>query len=294
MKNLFLFFFLFILRSHSFSQEIEYNVYFEKDSVKIGDSIILVSILQYPSNIELVQPDSSFSYNSFEFISKSAYSSIKKSNLLYDSTLYFLRTFSLDSIQKISLRAIILNTPDSLQITSNLDSIYLISQVKDLSSSTIDNTIYNRIKNIFNSQKYILILISITVFLLVLYLVFRKRIKKYFLIKNLKTQFLKFNKQFEILNINYQKNNGKIELEKLILFWKRYFEKLTTYPFSSSTTTEISQFYKDKDIIKLLNEIDKFLYSNVSELIEIKKISVLKDKASLITEEKINLIKSGK
>ncbi len=294
MKNLFLFFFLFILRSHSFSQEIEYNVYFEKDSVKIGDSIILVSILQYPSNIELVQPDSSFSYNSFEFISKSAYSSIKKSNLLYDSTLYFLRTFSLDSIQKISLRAIILNTPDSLQITSNLDSIYLISQVKDLSSSTIDNTIYNRIKNIFNSQKYILILISITVFLLVLYLVFRKRIKKYFLIKNLKTQFLKFNKQFEILNNNYQKNNGKIELEKLILFWKRYFEKLTTYPFSSSTTTEISQFYKDKDIIKLLNEIDKFLYSNVSELIEIKKISVLKDKASLITEEKINLIKSGK
>ncbi len=294
MKNLFLFFFFFILRSYSFSQEIEYKVYFEKDSVKIGDSIILVSILQYPSNIELIQPDSSFFYNPFEFISKSAFSSIKKSNLLYDSTLYYLRTFSLDTIQKINLRAIILNTSDSLQITSNSDSIYLISQVKDLTSSTIENTIYNRIKNIFNSQKYVLIIFLIITFLLALYLIFRKRIKKYFLVKKLKTQFLKFNQQFEILNYNYQKNNGKIELEKLILFWKRYFEKLTTYPFSSSTTTEISHFYNDKDIIMLLNEIDKYLYSNVSELIEIKKISILKNKASLITEEKINLIKSGK
>ena len=49
---------------------------------------------------------------------------------------YILRTFEIDSIQKIDLSAVILNGDDSLNITSNKESIYLIYQVEDISSKT--------------------------------------------------------------------------------------------------------------------------------------------------------------
>ena len=45
--------------------------------------------------------------------------------------------------------------------------------------------------------------------------------------------------------INKNINN----LERLLLLWKRFKEKLTNKPYLSSTTNEISLFLKKKDII---------------------------------------------
>ena len=43
---------IFIFSSKLFSQEINYKIYFLENDIKIGDSIKLVSIINYPKEIE--------------------------------------------------------------------------------------------------------------------------------------------------------------------------------------------------------------------------------------------------
>ena len=287
MKN-FTFIFLFFLNiSEVFSQEIEYKVYFIKDSVKIGDSIPLISILKYPKSIELIQPDSSYNYLTFEYIDKKTFPSIQIDNIILDSTVYYLRTFEIDSTQNIKLEATIINKNDSLNIISNTDSITLISQVTDISSSLINNTLFSVLKSIFNSEKVIYLIIIILSIIILLFVLFRKKIIKYFKIRRIKSQLNKFNIEFELLSKNYSKNNKIRELEKLLLLWKRFMEKFTNKPFSSSTTNEISYFINDKNILRILSISDKCIYSDNNSPIELKNLNSLKLKANSVADKHI-------
>ena len=287
MKN-FTFIFLFFLNiSEVFSQEIEYKVYFIKDSVKIGDSIPLISILKYPKSIELIQPDSSYNYLTFEYIDKKTFPSIQIDNIILDSTVYYLRTFEIDSTQNIKLEATIINKNDSLNIISNTDSITLISQVTDISSSLINNTLFSVLKSIFNSEKVIYLIIIILSIIILLFILFRKKIIKYFKIRRIKSQLNKFNIEFELLSKNYSKNNKIRELEKLLLLWKRFMEKFTNKPFSSSTTNEISYFINDKNILGILSTSDKCIYSDNNSSIELENLNALKFKAKNVADKYI-------
>ena len=139
--KVFLFLISFLISSNLFSQNIEYKIYFLNDSIRIGDSISLISALKYPENIEIVQPDSSYNFTSFEFIDKKIFPSFSDGNIIYDSTIYYLRTFEIDSIQRLNLNATIINNKDSLVISSNTDSIALIYQINDVNfSKTKENT----------------------------------------------------------------------------------------------------------------------------------------------------------
>ena len=276
------------------SQEIEFKISFVEDSIKIGDSITLISTLKYPENIEIVQPDSSYDFGSFDFIGKKIFPSIKKTNSIYDSTFYFLRTFEIDSIQKIKLNSIILNRNDSLNISSNEEYINLVYQVEDMTSITKENTVLRTIKSIFNSEKLFTYFLVISFLLLSLYLVFRKRIKKYLGVRGLKKQTKKFNENFSSLLKNYESNNQINDLESLLLLWKRFMEKLTDKPYLSSTTSEISPLLNKKNLITTLQEIDKNLYSNKKEVISSNKLYKLNLEANNTSKREIKKIQNGK
>ena len=82
---------LIFISSKLFSQEIKYKTYFLDEKIKIGDSIQLVSVINYPKEIELIKPDSSYNFSPFYFISKKNFQSrLNKKNKIYDSTVYYL------------------------------------------------------------------------------------------------------------------------------------------------------------------------------------------------------------
>ena len=51
------------------------------------------------------------------------FESISYNNIIFDSTVYYLQTFELDSIQSLYLNSYIINDNDSLEISSNNDTI---------------------------------------------------------------------------------------------------------------------------------------------------------------------------
>ena len=282
-----------ILFSHKiFSQEIDYNIFFKEESVKIGDTITLISTLRYPKNIEIIQPDSSYKFIPFEFLDKIIFESSTSNNFIYDSTIYLLQTFELDSIQSIYLKSYIINTSDSLEILSNNDNILTISLVNEKNSKIKANTLFERINSIFNLKKYSIITGVIFSILILIYLVFRKKINKYFKIKRIKSETDFFKNEFDYILNKYLNTNNIKFLENLILKWKRFMEKLSKKPYSSSTTSEISIFNKNIKSIKTLKEIDKCIYSENEFIIDKNKLIILKDESIRLSENYINQLKN--
>ena len=288
MRTFFLFFFT--VSFNLKSQEINFKSYFLEDSIKIGDSISFISTLKYPINIEIIQPDSSYDYKPFEFVGKKIFPSIAKGDIIYDSTIYTLRTFELDSVQSLLLNSYILSDEDSLIISSKKDSILLISQVEDLKAKTKNNTLYEKILSILNTRKLLIITCIIAATFLTLYLMFRKKINNYFRVRRLKNSIRHFSKSFNASTKKYSISNKKKSLEHSLLVWKRFMEKNSNMPYSSSTTSEICEFTTEKNIKKILFEIDKILYSNTDEKYSIDNLDKLNNKAIAVCKKIIKKI----
>ena len=283
---------IFIFSSKLFSQEINYQIYFLEKDIKIGDSIKLVSIINYPKEIELIQPDSSFKFFPFSFVKKENFESKLNERIISDSSLYILRSFEIDSIQAIRLNSFILNGKDCLEISSNYDTVYFNSLVNNTDQKVKKNMSFNEILSIINTYKLLLYSIVFICLILAVYLLFRKKIIAYFRKRKVLKSHALFNKEFEKIKKQFKANADKNNLEKIILIWKRYIEKLTSIPYSSMTTKEIIDFFDNENLIKSLKYIDEMIYSD--KLIEMDKFSFkyLLDYADSKTKELIKKIEN--
>jgi len=277
------------------AQKIEYKGYFIKENKTIGDTIYFISTINYPKNIELIQPDSSNDYKTFEYIDKLIFPSLKIEDRVLDSTIYLLRTFNTDTIQSLQLSSYIINNSDSLKITSTEDNLIISNQIKkiDQSLKVKYNTILSKI-NKFINYKYIAYIIAIILVIIGLtYILFGKKIVIFFKIHRLKKAFQSFESKFQKQQIIYKKEKSKYEIEKLLVIWKVFMEFISNKTYLSSTTKEIEKFNSNKKIISSLKEFDKTIYSPNKNILESKDINNLFNEATYNFNLKLEKIKNG-
>ena len=282
-----------LLSINLYSQEIKFNIFFSKDSIKIGEPIFLTSVLSYDKKLEIVQPDSSYNFNPFEYIDKFIYPSKIYNGKIFDSTIYYLRTFNIDSVQKINLNSFIINK-DCLEISSSYDSVFLINQVKNLSDKVIKNTSHSIISYIFNTNKYILSSVIFLIVILILFLIFRKKIITYLKIQRLNKDLNNYSNLLKDSLNKYSNGKDKKDLELSLLIWKRYMEKNSIFSFTSSTTLKINNYLKDKKTENILDEIDMILYSKNTLIFDIKNFNLLDRKAKDLYINMKKKLKDGK
>ena len=257
------------------AQKIEYKSYFIKENKTIGDTIYFISTINYPKNIEIIQPDSSNDYKTFEYIDKLIFPSLKIEDRVLDSTIYLLRTFNTDTVQSLKLSSYIINNNDSLKITSTEDDLIISSQIKkiDQSLKVKYNTILSKINKLIN-YKYVTYIIAIILLIIGLtYILFGKKIVIFFKIHRLKKAFKSFETKFQKQQMIYKKEKSKNEIEKLLVIWKVFMEFISNKTYLSSTTKEIEKFNSNKKIIGSLKEFDKNIYSPNKNTLKSKDIN---------------------
>jgi len=277
------------------AQKIEYKGYFIKENKTIGDTIYFISTINYPKNIEIIQPDSSNDYKTFEYIDKLIFPSLKIEDRVLDSTIYLLRTFNTDTIQSLKLSSYIINNNDSLKITSTEDNLIISNQIKkiDQSLKVKYNTILSKINKLIN-YKYVTYIIAIILLIIGLtYILFGKRIVIFFKIHRLKKAFKSFETKFQKQQMIYKKEKSKNEIEKLLVIWKVFMEFISNKTYLSSTTKEIEKFNSNKKIISSLKEFDKNIYSPNKNILESKDINNLFNEAKHNFNVKLKNIKNG-
>ena len=277
------------------AQKIEYKGYFIKENKTIGDTIYFISTINYPKNIEIIQPDSSNNYKTFEYIDKLIFPSLKIEDRILDSTIYLLRTFNTDTIQSLKLSSYIINNNDSLKITSTEDNLIISNQIQkiDQSLKVKYNTILSKINKLIN-YKYATYIIAVILLIIGLtYILFGKKIIIFFKIHRLKKAFKSFENKFEKQQIIYKKEKSKNEIEKLLIIWKVFMEFISNKTYLSSTTKEIKKFNNNKKIITSLKEFDKNIYSPNKNILESKDINNLLYEAKHNFNVKLKKIKNG-
>ena len=277
------------------AQKIEYKGYFIKENKTIGDTIYFISTINYPKNIEIIQPDSSNNYKTFEYIDKLIFPSLKIEDRILDSTIYLLRTFNTDTIQSLKLSSYIINNNDSLKITSTEDNLIISNQIQkiDQSLKVKYNTILSKINKLIN-YKYVTYIIAVILLIIGLtYILFGKKIIIFFKIHRLKKAFKSFENKFEKQQIIYKKEKSKNEIEKLLIIWKVFMEFISNKTYLSSTTKEIKKFNNNKKIITSLKEFDKNIYSPNKNILESKDINNLLYEAKHNFNVKLKKIKNG-
>lgn len=240
-----------------------------QDTVKIGEPIQYALSFRYPLELEVVFPAENHPFRPFEYIDRTFIPTRTDSTISYDSVVYTLMTFELDSLQSLALPIYVIEADeegeiDSTAIYALTDSVYLqqlITQLPD-SLDLKENTAYLDIPLQFN-YPYVLIGLGIlAVIILIVYLIFGEKIRKNLKLRRLRKRHLRFREQFAQQMSKLQQSPDEHQSEHTLLLWKRYMERLERAPYTKMTTKEIVKLPNEEELVDDLRAIDRSIYGH--------------------------------
>jgi hypothetical protein len=242
---------------------------FLSDSIKIGETTAFFLAAHYGDSVNILFPDSTFKFSTFEFDRKTYFSTITKNNVSIDSAVYFLSTFEVDRSQTLQLPVFVLHLRDCTVIQSALDSILISQMVTDVPDSlSADqlplkmNTAYQKVFFQFNYWILIIVVAAFLIIGIIIWIFFGKRISRYFKAKRLQRKHHDFLKNYGSIIQELQTGFSVNNAEKALAFWKRYMEVLEPYPFTKLTTRETFTLTKDEALASNLKQIDRAIYAD--------------------------------
>ena len=253
---------LFFSINITLAQNIDPKGHFIQDQLKIGEEISYALSVRYDKNLNILFPDSTYSFGTFEYNSRAWFKTKSDSTHSFDSIVYQLSTFEIDSVQYLQLPVFILNNEDSLAIFSAIDSIHLVQIVTEIPESPefLENTDLVNIHKQFN-YPYFLIGLGILFFLaFIIALFFGKQLLKAWKAYRMNRTHRKFIEQFFNLMRDVSGNNPNHTPEHVLAVWKRYLERLEKKPISKLTTKEILVLHNNGQLRDNLRLIDRSIY----------------------------------
>ena len=249
--------------------------YFHSDSISIGKAVPYSLTAKYPSGNQVLFPDSTFSFSPFEIARKQYFPTKTKEGISYDSVVYMLNTFEIDSIQRLKLPVFVLQGMDCLTLYAVPDSIFLQFRVASVPDSVSaeklplkTNTLYQNVSWIFNYPVAVAIVIILLVLAIVIWAVFGKRIRKYFKLRRLAKDYEEYVAQFNRIMEKLGHDFTDRKAEEALVIWKRYMEDLEKSPYTKFTSREIQRIAGDPSLDLALRTIDRGIYGGISSNLE--------------------------
>ena len=298
--KIYLFFFLFLLccLSNTNAQEVLVRSGFFLDSLKIGDQAGFYLAAEYPSNLNILFPDSTYEFTPFEYEKRIYFPTKTTAGKSYDSVIYYLSTFEIDRIQSLNLPVFQLNPMDCTMYFSRRDTILLTELVKNLpdtlSAQNLPlkvNIAYQNVSYLFNYPILIIVLAVLFVITAFTWIVFGKKIRKHFRLKKMQKAHQKFLDTYTHHVENIKAAFSPNTTENALSQWKKYMEQLEARPYTKLTTRETMQLENNKSLGKNLHTIDGAIYGHSTSVIE--SLENLKQFADQRFVKKLEEVKHG-
>jgi len=279
------------------AQKMKASAGFNQDRTKIGEEFSYSLSIKYLRTKDVVFPDSLYDFSPFELNSKLTFPTRSDSLFSYDSAVYFLSTFELDTFQTLELPLYMVTDGDSLYIRPGPDSIELIHIVEVIPDSIVmmANTSYSNVQLNFNYPYLIVGGVSLILIGLILFFAFGKSVRRKILLYRIAKLHKKFLERFssEIIDAEQTATTDSKPIEILINDWKSYMEKLNREPFTKLTTKEISMIHTDNNLRKALSGIDKAIYGNLLDKSLVESFHYLRRASEASYQSKIQDLKNG-
>jgi hypothetical protein len=253
----------------AYAQEVKVHARFDGDTVRIGLPICYTVVAQYPSYYQVLFPDSTFSFAPFEFQSKRFVPTKTQNNLSYDSVVYTLVSFEIDSLQTLSLPVFQVQKRDSLVYFTEPDTLFFSAMVGPLPDSLAinqlplkTNTAYNKVSWILNYPILLIIAGILLVIAIIVWIVFGKRIRKHYALKRLLKKHTSFISNFDFSVQKLNQNFHPDIAESSMTLWKKYMEELSAKPYTKYTSKEIRDLEKG-ELTQALQAVDRMIYARL-------------------------------
>ena len=268
---------------------------FDKDSLKLGEETVYSLSISYPRNVDVIFPDSLYDFSPFELNRKQSFPTRSDSLFSFDSAVYHLTTFELDSIQILELPIFMVTSGDSTAIRPGKDTIILkhvVAQIPD-SIAMKANTRYSNVGFAFNYPYVLVGSAGIVIVSIVLYLAFGKTLRKRVLLYRLRRRHRKFLEPFAE-EIGHLKSDPDIQkVEGLLARWKKYLEGLERQPYTKLTSPEILRHYRDDDLGKSLQRIDGVIYGGLGDPAIGESFNYLRRISDVLFDKRVEEIQNG-
>jgi hypothetical protein len=259
---------------HAQAQDVKVSGKFLADSIKIGEPVGYTFTARYPQHLTLLFPDSTYAFSPFEFSKKIFFSTKTTNGFSYDSTVYYFTTFELDNIQTLSLPAFVVSVRDCTVIAAEPDSVFLVGLAEtppdSLSAENLPLKTDILYEDVWHQFNYVIVLIVLTAFAvvsLIAWIVFGKRIIKYFKLKKIIKRHQEFINSFSSNLQQLNTANSSEKTEQTVLLWKKYMEYLEQKPYTKLTTRETVSITPDETLGKSLKSIDGAIYGHNQNVI---------------------------
>jgi hypothetical protein len=278
-----------------FGQKIEPKGEFLQDSMAIGEPIQYSLSVKYPADFQILMPDSLYNFEPFEYSQKQYFPTQSDSTQSFDSVVYTLASFEIDKVQSLKLPIFIIQGDDSTAVYAELDSIILDEQIEVVSDSLKMKTdaIITKLDKDFNYPYLIAFLITLGIVVLLIIIIFGKKIRKKWRIWRLNKRHQKFRVTFEA-KLSSVGDMSVEKIEKLLYSWKKHAEFISNSPYRKLTSKEINQMQKNEKLYENLKAIDRTIYSSKGRENATESFQFLLNYADVILEERIKAIADGK
>lgn len=248
-------------------QEIQVHGNFMEDSVRIGEDIPYSLTARYPDYYEIIFPDSSFGYQPFEYVSRKYFPTRTDSTSSFDSVIYYLRTFEIDSVQYLQLPVFLKQVDDSATIYTARDSVMLDYVIKEKPDSLAlkENTSLFHVPGIFNYPVLLIILAGVFVLIILIILIFGRKIVRWYRLYRMKRRHRKFLEKFYNELRGLRDGRAGAEPEIVLSEWKKYMEKIEKEPYTKLTSKELINLHADHRLKDNLRSIDRYIYGSVKD-----------------------------
>lgn len=257
-----------LLTLGGWAQELKPAGGFLQDSLKLGEPVPYYLALSYPQDLDVVFPDSLYNFAPFELDHKEYYPTKTINGISYDSAVYYLSTFEVDTVQYLALPVFQVTGGDSIPLKVAVDTVILKQVVKEIPDSVAveamplrENTNYINVPLQFNYPYLILGVSVLLIAFIVVYVLLGNRIRRRWQLYRLEKKHRKFQHQFESL-LQEKQEPARKHAEEVILFWKRYLEKLEDWPYTRSTSRDLVRTGHGQELQPSLAEIDRIIYGN--------------------------------
>lgn len=237
---------------------------FLTDTIEIGSPFQYVLSLRHAPQKDVFFPDANAQFGTFTFIKQDIFNTQTDARGSLDSTIYTLVSFDDSPAQSLSLPVYILTETDCTAVFTQPDTVKLRSflAVQGRDSLRLQaNDFVLPLKQQLNIPLILLFVTSVFTAFLLIYTLFRKRIRRLWQWYKLFASQRDFNRAFNRLVKNLQGKNGMESAENSVILWKKYLERLEKLPFTTYTTREISDNFADNQALAdALREIDGVIY----------------------------------
>jgi hypothetical protein len=253
----------FLIPQQAHSQDLEVEGYFMQDSAMLGERVGYVLKTKSKPGINIVFPDSTHNFSPFVLLEKKSFISSTQEDVTVDSVVYYVSNFSLDPVTTLSLPVYEVFRFDSL-VHKPLEAGLALKLTIDPLPEELgfkDNNVYQPIPTEFNMVVLLIILGVIAVLAIIVLVIFGKKIKKQWDNWREKQKYKRFVKRWNAAETAFATTPDMAQADELLGLWKTYMEHLNNEPFREWTTTEISEFLDNKEIIKDFRAIEMVIYA---------------------------------